>query len=266
MEKIVIIPTYNEKENIANTVIAIFSQEEHFHVLVIDDSSPDGTASVVKDLQSRFPSKLFLEERKDKQGLGTAYIHGFKWAVNKGYSFIFEMDADFSHNPKDLQRLYDACKYLGADVAIGSRYIRGGGNVNWPKDRILLSKGASLYTRIITWMPVKDPTAGFVCYKKEVLEAINLDEIKFIGYAFQIEMKFAAWKLGFKIIEIPIIFEDRKYGVSKMNKGIVKEGILGVLKLRWYSLFKDYHSRVKSNIGPTEFPGVREEEVLAKTK
>jgi dolichol-phosphate mannosyltransferase len=266
LEKIVIIPTYNESENVANLVIAIFSLEENFHVLVIDDNSPDGTAAIVKGLQSRYADKLFLEERKDKLGLGTAYIHGFKWAVDRGYRFIFEMDADFSHNPADLHRLYDACKYYGADVAIGSRYIKGGGNVNWPKDRIILSKGASLYTRMITWMPVKDPTAGFVCYRKEVLEAINLDEIKFIGYAFQIEMKFAAWKLGFKIVEVPIIFADRKYGTSKMNKGIVKEGILGVLKLRWYSLFKDYHSRVKKNMGPAVFPGITEEEVLAKTK
>ena len=194
----------------------------------------------------KYPAGLFLEERTGKLGLGTAYIHGFRWAVAKGYSYIFEMDADFSHNPNDLIRLYDACKHQGADMAIGSRYVQGGGNVNWPWDRVLLSKGASLYTRIITWMPVKDPTAGFVCYSKEVLESLNLDEIRFVGYAFQIEMKFAAWKLGFKIKEVPIVFEDRKLGVSKMNKGIVKEGILGVLKLRWYSLFKGYHKRVKN--------------------
>ncbi len=216
-----------------------------FHVLIIDDSSPDGTADIVRDLQKKFSEELFLEVRKGKLGLGTAYIHGFKWAVEKGYEFIFEMDADFSHNPKDLERLYSACKYLGAGVAIGSRYVKGGGNVNWPKDRIILSKGASIYTRLITWMPVKDPTAGFVCYKKEVLETINLDEIHFAGYAFQIEMKFAAWKLGFKITEVPIIFADRKLGVSKMNKGIVKEGILGVLKLRWDAMFRSYRKRVK---------------------
>ncbi|MBZ5855716.1 polyprenol monophosphomannose synthase [Flavihumibacter profundi] len=249
MEKIVIIPTYNERENISNILQAVFGLGQGFHVLVIDDSSPDGTADIVKELQAKFPDELFLEERKGKLGLGTAYIHGFKWAINKGYQFIFEMDADFSHNPKDLQRLYEACKTGGADVAIGSRYVKGGGTVNWPWDRIALSKGGSLYTRIITWMPVRDTTAGFVCYRKEVLEAINLDGIRFLGYAFQIEMKFASWKLGFKIKEVPIVFEDRKFGVSKMHKGIVKEGILGVLKLRWESIFKDYHSRIKNTEG-----------------
>ena len=245
MEKLVIIPTYNEKENITNILEAIFALHEDFHVLVIDDSSPDGTADIVKDLVARYPNQLFIEERKGKLGLGTAYIYGFKWAFSRGYSYIFEMDADFSHSPKDLDRLYKACKFGGADLAVGSRYVRGGGNINWPWDRILISKGASIYTRLITWMPVKDSTAGFVCYKKEVLQTINLDEIKFVGYAFQIEMKYASWKLGFKIREVPIIFEDRKFGVSKMNKGIVKEGILGVLKLRWYSLFKNYNGRVK---------------------
>lgn len=266
MEKIVIIPTYNEKENIANIIDAIFSLKENFYILVIDDSSPDGTAQIVRGLQAKYPLQLYLEERKGKLGLGTAYIYGFKWAVEKGFLYIFEMDADFSHNPNDLRRLYEACKTHGADVAIGSRYIKGGGTVNWPKNRILLSKGGSLYTRLITWMPVKDTTAGFVCYKKEVLESINLDEIRFLGYAFQIEMKFAAWKLGFKIKEVPIIFEDRKYGVSKMHKGIVKEGILGVLKLRWYSLFKDYHNRVKNNGNTSEFTPPPREEALAKTK
>ena len=265
LEKIVIIPTYNEKENIASIIQAIFSLKENFHILVIDDSSPDGTADIVRKLQSKYPEELYLEERKGKLGLGTAYIYGFKWAVERGFRYIFEMDADFSHNPKDLRRLYEACKIGGADVAIGSRYIKGGGTVNWPKDRILLSKGGSLYTRLITWMPVKDTTAGFVCYKKEVLETINLDQIRFLGYAFQIEMKFAAWKLGFKIKEVPIIFEDRKYGVSKMHKGIVKEGILGVLKLRWYSLFKDYRNRVKKN-GSSEFHSPSREEALAKSK
>lgn len=249
MEKVVIIPTYNEKENISNIIHAIFGLNQDFHILVIDDGSPDGTADIVKELQLKFPGLLFLEERKGKLGLGTAYIHGFKWAIRKGYRFIFEMDADFSHNPKDLQRLYEACKTGGADVAIGSRYVKGGGTINWPWDRIALSKGGSLYTRIITWMPVHDTTAGFMCYRKEVLEAINLDGIRFLGYAFQIEMKFASWKLGFKIKEVPIIFEDRKFGVSKMHKGIVKEGILGVLKLRWESLFKDYHNRMKNAEG-----------------
>lgn len=247
MEKLVIIPTYNEKENISNIIKAIFGLHEQFHILVIDDGSPDGTATIVKELQVEYPHSLYIEERKGKLGLGTAYIHGFKWAVSRGYNFIFEMDADFSHNPKDLNRLYAACKTGGADVAIGSRYVKGGGTINWPKDRIMLSKGGSLYTRIITWMPVKDTTAGFMCYKKEVLESINLDEIRFLGYAFQIEMKFAAWKLGFKVKEVPIIFEDRKLGVSKMHKGIIREGVLGVLKLRWYSLFKDYHNRVKNS-------------------
>jgi len=247
VEKLVIIPTYNEKENISNILHAIFNLNDGFHVLVIDDGSPDGTAQIVLELIPKFSGKLFIEERTGKLGLGTAYIHGFKWAIEKGYRFIFEIDADFSHNPNDLPKLYNACKHEGADVAVGSRYIKGGGVVNWPTNRIALSKGASLYTRMITWMPVKDPTAGFVCYKKEVLETINLDEIRFVGYAFQIEMKFAAWKLGFKVKEVPIIFQDRTYGVSKMNKGIVKEGILGVLKLRWNSMFKNYRKRVKKN-------------------
>ena len=247
MEKLVIIPTYNEKENINNILHAIFNLNDGFHVLVIDDGSPDGTAQIVLELIPKFSGKIFIEERTGKLGLGTAYIHGFKWAIEKGYQFIFEIDADFSHNPNDLPKLYNACKNDGADVAVGSRYIKGGGVVNWPTNRIALSKGASLYTRMITWMPVKDPTAGFVCYKKEVLETINLDEIRFVGYAFQIEMKFAAWKLGFKVKEVPIIFQDRTYGVSKMNKGIVKEGILGVLKLRWNSMFKNYRKRVKKN-------------------
>jgi len=248
LEKIVIIPTYNEKENIAIIVEAIFQLDLDFHVLVIDDGSPDGTAKIVRDLQSKHSGRLFLEERQGKLGLGTAYIHGFKWAIRNNYMFIFEMDADFSHNPKDLQRLYEACKYQGGDVAVGSRYVKGGGNVNWPKERILLSKGGSIYTRLITWMPVRDPTAGFVCYRKQVLETINFDQIRFVGYAFQIEMKFAAWKLGFCIKEVPIIFEDRKFGTSKMNKGIVKEGILGVLNLRWQSLFKNYRNRVKNDV------------------
>jgi dolichol-phosphate mannosyltransferase len=248
LEKIVIIPTYNEKENIASILDAIFELGQGYHVLVIDDSSPDGTAGIVKELQRKYPGQLYLEERQGKLGLGTAYIHGFKWAVRNNYQFIFEMDADFSHNPKDLERLYEACKHQGGDVAVGSRYVRGGGNVNWPRNRILLSRGGSIYTRLITWMPVQDPTAGFVCYRKEVLETINLDQIRFVGYAFQIEMKFAAWKLGFKIKEVPIIFEDRKFGISKMNKGIVKEGILGVLNLRWQSLFKNYRNRVKNDM------------------
>ncbi|MBL7742865.1 MAG: polyprenol monophosphomannose synthase [Chitinophagaceae bacterium] len=268
MEKLVVIPTYNEKENISNILHAIFNLGDDFHILVIDDGSPDGTAGIVKGLQAKFPGQLFIEERKGKLGLGTAYIHGFKWAIANDYSFIFEMDADFSHNPNDLPRLYDACKKGGADLAIGSRYVKGGGLVNWPANRIALSKGGSLYTRMITWMPVKDPTAGFMCYTKEVLETINLDQIHFTGYAFQIEMKFAAWKLGFKIKEVPIIFQDRTYGTSKMNKGIVKEGILGVLKLRWFSLFTNYRKRVKN----TDLPGtsavepVQQNSMLAESK
>ncbi|MGI8600942.1 MAG: polyprenol monophosphomannose synthase [Chitinophagaceae bacterium] len=251
MEKLVIIPTYNEKDNIHGILQAIFSLQQNFHVLVIDDGSPDGTAAVVKDLQPQYEHHLFLHERSGKLGLGTAYIYGFKWAIKNNYQFIFEMDADFSHNPADLERLYNVCKYKGTDVAIGSRYVKGGGVKNWPKNRIALSKGASLYTRLILWMPLEDPTAGFICYKKEVLESINLNEIHFIGYAFQIEMKFAAWKLGFKITEIPIHFEDRKYGESKMSKGIVKEGILGVLQLRWFSMFTNYRRRVKSKLNPS---------------
>lgn len=247
LEKLVIIPTYNEKDNISAILLAIFSLQQGFHVLVIDDGSPDGTADIVRRLQSKYAGMLFLEERTGKLGLGTAYIHGFKWALEKGYRYIFEMDADFSHNPGDLQRLYEAAKEEDADVVVGSRYVEGGGFVDWPRNRILLSKGASLYTRLILWIPVRDTTAGFVCYSRRVLEAINLDQIHFVGYAFQIEMKFVAWKLGFTIREVPIIFRDRTIGTSKMNKGIVKEGILGVLKLRWYSLFTNYRKRVKTS-------------------
>ena len=245
MEKLVVIPTYNEKENIADILKAVFSLNSQYHVLIIDDASPDGTCGIVKSLIPTYPDRLFVEERQGKLGLGTAYIHGFKWAIERGYQFIFEMDADFSHNPNDLDKLYSAC-VNGADVAIGSRYIAGGRVENWPWLRIFISKGGAIYTRMITWMPVKDPTAGFVCYKREVLEAINLDEISFVGYAFQIEMKFASWKLGFQIKEVPITFIDRKLGASKMNKGIVKEGVLGVLKLKWMSIFKNYRSRVKN--------------------
>ena len=243
MDKIVIIPTYNEKENIEAIIGAVMSLRSAFHVLIIDDGSPDGTAAIVRSLAGKYPGRLFLEERKGKLGLGTAYIHGFRWSLNRDYAYIFEMDADFSHNPADLENLYNACAN-GADVAVGSRYVKGGAVENWPFDRIALSKGASLYTRIITFMPVKDPTAGFVCYRANVLNTINLDEISFVGYAFQIEMKFAAWKLGFNIQEVPITFRDRKLGASKMNKGIIREGILGVLQLRWQSLFKNYRRRV----------------------
>ena len=247
MDKLVIIPTFNEKENISGILRAIINLHQGFHVLVIDDGSPDGTAAIVKEMQLSYPNEIFLEVRKKKLGLGTAYIFGFKWALARQYQYIFEMDADFSHSPSDLIRLYNACSKNGnADMAIGSRYVKGGGTINWPRNRILLSKGGSLYTRMITLIPVKDTTAGFVCYKRDVLESINLNGIHFLGYAFQIEMKFAAWKLGFRIIEVPITFVDRKYGSSKMHKGIVKEGILGVLKLRWYSLFKDYRNKMKN--------------------
>ena len=224
---------------------AIFSLNQGYDVLIIDDGSPDGTGNIVRSLQSTYEGHLFLEERTGKLGLGTAYIHGFKWGMAKGYSYIFEMDADFSHRPADLENLYNACKYDGADVAIGSRYVPGGKIENWPWDRRFYSKGGAIYTRLITWMPINDPTAGFICYKSEVLETINLDEIKFVGYAFQIEMKFAAWKLKFKIKEVPISFVDREEGTSKMSKGILKEGVLGVLKIQWQSLFKNYRNRLK---------------------
>lgn len=237
MEKLVIIPTYNEKDNIRRIIGAVVSLQQDFHILIVDDGSPDGTGAIVKSLQAEHPGQLFIEERSGKQGLGTAYIHGFKWALAKGYRYIFEMDADFSHNPKDLMRLYHACANEGADVAVGSRYVRGGKTENWPWNRAVLSYGASIYVRFITWIPVKDATAGFVCYKREVLEKIDLDSIQFVGYAFQIEMKFTAWKLGFTIKEVPITFIDRKEGYSKMSKGIVKEGILGVLKIQWQSIF-----------------------------
>jgi dolichol-phosphate mannosyltransferase len=233
LSKIILIPTYNEIENIEKIIRKVFSLPEPFHILVIDDGSPDGTAHKVKELQNEFTDQLFILERNGKQGLGKAYIAGFKWSIERKYDFIFEMDADFSHNPDDLIQLYDACKNAGADVSVGSRYVKGGKVVNWPFNRIFISYGASVYVRLITWMPVKDCTAGFVCYKREVLEAIDLDNIKFIGYAFQIEMKYTAWRKGFKIKEVPITFVDRTEGVSKMSKGIVKEAILGVWKMKF---------------------------------
>jgi dolichol-phosphate mannosyltransferase len=244
LEKLVIIPTYNEKENIEAIIRYIFGLKQFYHILIIDDGSPDGTAGIVKTLITAFPEQLFLEERSGKLGLGTAYIHGFKWGLERGYQYIFEMDADFSHNPNDLERLYNACKTGGADLAIGSRYVQGGNIENWPLDRKIYSKGGAIYTKIITWMPVNDPTAGFVCYSRKVLEAIDFDKITFVGYAFQVEMKFAAWKLGFKIAEVPITFKDRKLGVSKMSKGILKEGILGVLQLQRDSLFCRYKKTI----------------------
>ena len=239
MRTLVVIPTYNERANIQALLNQVLSLPEGFHVLVVDDGSPDGTAQLVKELQNQFPTRIHLLERAGKLGLGTAYLAGFRWGLNSGYDFIFEMDADFSHNPNDLSRLLHACLQEGADLAIGSRYVRGGGVINWPFNRIALSKGASIYTRLITGMPIKDPTAGFMCYSRKVLEALNLDRIRFVGYAFQIEMKFKACRAGFKLKEVPITFQDRTQGVSKMHRGIIEEGIWGVLKLRWFASFGD---------------------------
>lgn len=236
MDKLVIIPTYNEKENIEKIIRKVFSLAGNFHVLIVDDGSPDGTADIVTGLQQEFPDALHLVRRSGKLGLGTAYIFGFKWALERGYDYIFEMDADFSHNPEDLIRLYDACASGQADVAIGSRYVKGGKVVNWPWDRIFISKGGALYTRLITWMPVADPTAGFVCYSRRVLERIPLDEVRFVGYAFQIEMKYRAWRLGFRIKELPITFIDRVEGASKMSTGIVREAMNGVWKMRRFHM------------------------------
>lgn len=233
MKKLVIIPTYNEKENIENIIRKVMSLSGQYHVLIVDDGSPDGTATIVKQLQKEFSESLFILERKGKLGLGTAYIAGFKWALERDYDFIFEMDADFSHDPDDLNRLYDACQ-KGADLVVGSRYTKGGKVVNWPWDRIFISKGGALYTKMITWMPVNDPTAGFVCYSRKVLTTIPLDKVHFVGYAFQIEMKYRAWKLGFKIGEVPITFRDRKEGVSKMSGNIIKEAMYGVWKMRGF--------------------------------
>ena len=238
-DSIVIIPTYNEKENISKIIEAVFSLNKAFHILIVDDGSPDGTANIVKSLIEKYPNALFLEERTGKLGLGTAYIHGFRWALERDYDFVFEMDADFSHNPNDLTRLYEAAEKCGG-MSVGSRYVKGGKLENWPWDRILLSYGASWYVRMITWMPVKDPTAGFVCYSRKVLEKMDLDKIRFIGYAFQIEMKFATRTLGFKIAEVPITFTDRVEGDSKMHGGIIKEAVLGVLSMKWKSFFNSY--------------------------
>jgi len=239
-DSLVIIPTYNEKENIERIIRKVFSLEKAFNILIVEDNSPDGTADIVKSLMKEFPDRLFIEERKGKLGLGTAYIHGFKWALQYGYDFIFEMDADFSHNPDDLLRLFDTAKNKGGDLVIGSRYITGVNVVNWPIGRVLMSYYASTYVRMVTGMKVRDTTAGFKCYRSDVLRAIDLDKIEFTGYAFQIEMKFTTWKLGFNIIEVPIIFTDRTMGESKMSGGIFKEAIFGVLKLKLKSLFHKY--------------------------
>ena len=240
IDSLVIIPTYNEKENIEKIITAIFSLDKLFHILVIDDGSPDGTADIVKNIQKKYPEQLYIEERTEKSGLGTAYIHGFKWALKKDYQFIFEMDADFSHNPKDLIRLYDANTNQNGDVAIGSRYVKGVNIVNWPMNRLLMSFFASKYVRLITRMPIHDSTAGFKCYKRTVLETINLNKIQFVGYAFQIEMKFKAWKYGFNIVEVPVIFTDRTEGVSKMSSGIFMEAVIGVIQMKIKSFFRSW--------------------------
>ena len=245
-DSIVIIPTYNERENIENIIRAVFALEKVFHILIIEDGSPDGTASIVKTVQQEFPERLFMIERKGKLGLGTAYIAGFKWSLEHDYEYIFEMDADFSHNPADLPRLYKACAEEGADVAIGSRYISGVNVVNWPMGRVLMSYFASKYVRLITGIPVQDTTAGFKCYRRRVLETIDLDGIRFKGYAFQIEMKFTAYKCGFKIVEVPVIFINRELGTSKMNSSIFGEAVFGVIKLKVHSWFHKYPKAVKN--------------------
>jgi dolichol-phosphate mannosyltransferase len=237
IDSLVIIPTYNEIENIEAIIRVVFNLKKEFHVLIVDDNSPDGTAAKVNELQKEFSGKLFIEVRKEKAGLGTAYIHGFRWAIDRKYDYIFEMDADFSHTPADLIRLYNACDQ-GADVAVGSRYVKGVNVVNWPLHRVLLSYGASFYVKIFTGMRVHDPTAGFMCYKRHVLETIDLSAVHFVGYAFQIEMKFRAHLRKYKIVEVPIVFTDRVLGKSKMNSSIVREAIFGVLKMKWMSLFR----------------------------
>ncbi len=239
-KSVVIIPTYNEKENIGRMIDTVIGFPEGFHILIVDDNSPDKTADIVKDASKKYPDRVFLIQREGKLGLGTAYISGFRWALERDYDFIFEMDADFSHNPTDLGRLLNACKNEGADLAIGSRYISGVNVVNWPIGRILMSYLASWYVRLITWIPVRDTTAGFKCYEKKVLSTINLDKIRSKGYAFQIEMKFATWKLGFKIKEVPIVFTERELGASKMSGGIFNEAVWGVIRMRCYSIFNSY--------------------------
>ena len=239
-DSLIIIPTYNEKENIEKIILKVFSLEKLFHILIIDDGSPDGTANIVKKLQQQYPDQLHIEERTGKLGLGTAYIHGFKWALNRDYQFIFEMDADFSHNPDDLIRLYEASTIDGGDVSIGSRYVKGVNIVNWPMARLLMSFFASKYVKLITGMPIHDSTAGFKCYNRKVLETIKLKKIQFVGYAFQIEMKFKAWKYGFNLVEVPVIFTDRAEGDSKMSSGIFMEAVLGVLEMKIKSFFRSW--------------------------
>ena len=239
-KNLIIIPTYNEKENIKKIILKVFSLEKKFDILIVDDGSPDGTANIVKKMQKEFPTNLHIQERTGKLGLGTAYIHGFKWALKNNYEYIFEMDADFSHNPEDLIRLYNACDIDNGDVAIGSRYINGVNIVNWPMSRLLMSFFASKYVKTITGMPIHDSTAGFKCYKSKVLQKINLDKIQFVGYAFQIEMKFTAWKYGFNVIEVPVIFTDRQEGSSKMSGGIFFEAFFGVIQMKIKSYFKNW--------------------------
>lgn len=243
---LVIIPTYNERENIEAIVTAVMELPEQFDLLIVDDGSPDGTGAIIKRLQLTYPERLFLEERAGKTGLGTAYLHGFRWALVREYGYIFEMDADFSHNPLDLSRLYKACKD-GADLAIGSRYVTGVNVVNWPMSRVLLSYFASKYVRMITGLPVADTTAGFKCYRRRVLETIRFNKINFVGYAFQIEMKFKTWKWGFKLQEVPVIFTDRSKGESKMSKGIIREAVLGVIELKLRSWFERYNPQAEPN-------------------
>jgi len=239
-DSIVIIPTYNEKENIKDIILTVFNLSKSFHILIVDDGSPDGTAGIVKDLQKEHFDKLFLIERAGKLGLGTAYITGFKWCIENKYDYIFEMDADFSHDPKDLLCLYDACAVKGADLAIGSRYINGVNVVNWPIGRVLMSYFASKYVQFILGVKIADTTAGFICYRRQVLETIELDKIQFKGYAFQIEMKFTTYKCGFKVVEVPIVFTNRVLGVSKMNTSIFGEAVFGIMKLKWQSFFRKY--------------------------
>jgi dolichol-phosphate mannosyltransferase len=239
-DSLIIIPTYNEKENIEKIILKVFSLEKSFHILIVDDGSPDGTADIVTTLQKEYAEQLHIQERTGKLGLGTAYIHGFKWALNNNYQFIFEMDADFSHNPDDLIKLYNANTIEGGDVSIGSRYVKGVNIVNWPMTRLLMSFFASKYVKLVTGMPIHDSTAGFKCYKRKVLETINLERIQFVGYAFQIEMKFKSWKYGFNIIEVPVIFTDRTEGSSKMSGGIFMEAVIGVLQMKIKSFFRSW--------------------------
>ena len=239
-DSLVIIPTFNEKENISAIILEVLALKKGFDILVVDDNSPDGTADIVKRIMLQYAERLFILERSGKLGLGTAYIAGFKYALDRGYEFIFEMDADFSHNPKDLMNLYSACEEKGNDMAIGSRYSSGVNVVNWPMGRVLLSYFASIYVQVVTGMSIKDATAGFVCYRRKVLQTIDLDRVKFVGYAFQIEMKFSAWKYGYKITEVPIIFTNRALGESKMSTGILSEAVFGIIRMKFSSFFKSY--------------------------